>query len=143
MRPWSRADLVQLAIGVVTGGVVVGLAWNGAATRSQLDDQTQYIVLGVAGFLVAVVAQSLWLKRGRRAVALYAATVQTTVASLVAEESPTGPSLAASSEGLVATGEMRHFHRPDCPIAVGQGWSTEPRRSHEAAGRTPCGICTP
>ena len=143
MRPWSRADLVQLAIGVVTGGVVVGLAWNGAATRSQLDDQTQYIVLGVAGFLVAVVAQSLWLKRGRRAVALYAATVQTTVASLVTEERPTGPSVPASREGLVATGEMRHFHRPDCPIAAGHGWTSEPRRSHEAAGRTPCGICQP
>jgi peptidoglycan/LPS O-acetylase OafA/YrhL len=141
VTPWPRADLVRLAIGVVTGGVVVALAWNGAATRSQLDDQTQYIVLGVAGFLVAVVAQSLWLKRGRRAVALYAAAVQTTVASFVAEEPPTGPSVVASSEGLVAAGDMRHFHRRDCPIAAGRGWSAESRAAHEAAGRTPCGLC--
>jgi peptidoglycan/LPS O-acetylase OafA/YrhL len=142
VTPWSRADLVRLAIGVVTGGVVVALAWNGAATRSQLDDQTQYIVLGVAGFLVAVVAQSLWLKRGRRAVAVYATAVEATVAALV-EEPPVLPSPVTSSDGLVATGGMRHFHRPDCPIAAGQGWSTEPRRSHETAGRTPCGICRP
>ncbi len=140
MTLWSRADLVRLAIGIATGGVVVAVAWNGAATRSQLDDQTGFIVLGVAGFLVAVLAQSLWLKRGRRAVGAYATTIQASVAALVERPSATpmtGP------DGLVATGDMRHFHLPDCPIAAGRGWSAEPRRYHETAGRTPCGICQP
>ena len=140
MTPWSRADLVRLAIGIATGGVVVALAWNGAATRSQLDDQTGFIVLGVAGFLVAVLTQSLWLKRGRRAVATYATTIRASVAALAEQPSVTP---MTGTEGLVATNEMRHFHRPDCPIAAGRGWSAEPRRSHETAGRTPCGICTP
>ena len=140
MTLWSRADLVRLTIGVVTGGVVVALAWNGAATRSQLDDQTGFIVLGVAGFLVAVLAQGVWLKRGRRAVATYATTIQASVAAFVEQPSVT---TMTGTDGLVATAGMLHFHRSDCPIAAGRGWSAEPRRSHEAAGRTPCGICTP
>ena len=140
MTLWSRADLVRLTIGIATGGAVVAVAWNGAATRSQLDDQTGFVILGVAGFLVAVLAQSVWLKRGRRAVGAYATTIQASVAALVEQPSVTP---MREAEGLVATGDMRHFHRPDCPIAAGRGWSAEPRRSHEATGRTPCGICTP
>ena len=140
MIPWSRGDAVRLIVGVAAGGIVVALAWNGAATRSQLDDQTGFIVLGMAGFLVAVLAQSVWLKRGRRAVAAYAAIVQTTVAALV--EQPRAAPVTGGA-GLVATAGMHYFHRPDCPIASGRGWGAEPRRSHEAAGRTPCGICRP
>ena len=140
MTPWSRGDVVRLIVGVAAGGIVVGLAWNGAATRGQLDDQTGFIVLGVAGFLVAVLAQSVWLTRGRRAVAAYAATVQTSVAALVVQ--PPAASVSGSP-GLVATDGMHHFHRPDCPIASGRGWSAHPRHIHAAAGRTPCGICRP
>lgn len=140
--PWSTGDLVRLIVGVAVPAVIIALAWNGTATRSQLDDQTGLVGLGVAGFLVAVLAQSLWLRSGRRAVATHAAAVQTSVASLV-NEPPVPPSVVTTGDGLVATGDMRHFHRPDCPIAAGRGWSAEPRRNHEAAGRTPCGICTP
>ena len=140
MTLWSRADLIRLTVGIATGGVVVAVAWNGAATRSQLDDQTGFIVLGVAGFLVAVLAQSVWLKRGRRAVATYATTIQAAVAAFVEQPSVTP---MTATDGLVATAGMLHFHRPDCPIAAGRGWSAEPRRHHETAGRTPCGICRP
>lgn len=138
--PWSTGDLVRLIVGVAVPGVIIALAWNGAATRSQLDDQTGFVGLGVAGFLVAVLAQSLWLRSGRRAVAAYAVAVQTSVASLVGEP-PVPPSAVTTGDGLVATGGMQHFHRPDCPIAAGHGWSAESRRAHETAGRTPCGLC--
>ena len=140
--PWSTGDLVLLAAVVAAGGVLCGLAWNGVATRSRLEDQTGWIVLGVAGFLLAAAAQRLWLRRARRAVASYAAAVQGPVAVLI-EEPPAPPTLVRGRDDLVATGGLRHFHRPDCPIAAGQGWSAEPRRAHEAAGRTPCGICLP
>jgi hypothetical protein len=142
--PWSAGDNVRLLVGVAIPGVIIALAWNGVATRSRLDDQTGFVGLGVAAFLVAVLAQSLWLRSGRRAVAAYAVAVRTSVASLVDEPSVApSVSVVTTGDGLVATGRMQHFHRPDCPIAAGQGWSSEPRRSHEAAGRTPCGICSP
>jgi hypothetical protein len=141
VTPWSRGDVVRLVAGVVAGGIVVVLAWNSAATESALDDQKGFIAMGVAGFLVAVVAQSLWLRQGRKAVAAYAATVQTSVASLT--DRPTAEPVVQASGGLVATTGMKHFHRSDCPIAAGRAWSSEPRRNHEAAGRTPCGICQP
>jgi hypothetical protein len=140
VTPWSRGEVVRLTVGVAAGAIAVVLAWNGAATESQLDDQKGFIAIGVAGFLVAVLAQSLWLRQGRKAVVAYAATVQTSVGGLL-EQPPATP--VSGGDGLVAAAEMHHFHRPDCPIAAGRGWSAEPRRNHEAAGRTPCGICTP
>jgi drug/metabolite transporter (DMT)-like permease len=140
VTPWSRGDVVRLTVGVAAGGIVVVLAWNGVATESRLEDQKGLIAIGVAGFLVAVLAQSLWLRQGRRAVAAYAATVRTSLAAVV-EQPPAVE--ATGGDGLVATAGMHHFHRAECPIALGRGWRTEPRRIHESAGRTPCGICTP
>lgn len=141
-EPWSRGDRVRLAVLVALGGAVCGLAWNGAATRSRLEDQTAWIALGVAGFLVAAIAQVVWLRQGRRAVAAYGAQVQASVASLIQDRIAV-PAQPGWAGGLVAAEGMRHFHRPDCPIAAGRPWPPEPRRIHEAAGRTPCGICAP
>jgi hypothetical protein len=141
--PWSRGDLVRLAALVALGGVVCALAWNGASTRSRLADQTAWIGLGVSGFLVAAVAQFVWLVQGRRAVAAHGVEIQASVASLIPDRGAVPFRSAPTAAGFVATGGMRHFHRPDCSIAAGRGWSAEPRGVHEAAGRTPCGICTP
>ena len=38
---------------------------------------------------------------------------------------------------------MQHFHRSECPIAAGRSWTPLSRPTHEAAGRTACGICQP
>ena len=140
--PWTTSDLVRLIIPVAVGAVVVALAWNGVSTRAQLDDQKGWITIGVAGFAMAAAGQMVWIQRGRRAVTVHAARIQDDVAALVAQRSrPVPPTVRA--DGLVAAAGMRHFHRPDCPIAAGGGWRPEPRGAHEAAGRTPCGICTP
>ena len=141
-EPWSRGDFVRLAGLVVLGAVVCALAWNGTSTRLRLEDQTAWIGLGVSGFLVAAVAQVVWLVQGRRAVAAHGARTRASVAALIEGRIAT-PSLPGSAGGLVATEGMQHFHRPECPIAAGRPWTGEPRRTHEAAGRTPCGICTP
>lgn len=141
-EPWSRRDFVRLAVLVALGAVVCALAWNGTSTRSRLEDQTAWIALGVAGLLVAAAAQFVWVVRGRRAVAGYGAQVQASVASLV-QDRIAAPSSSGSGAGFVAAEGMAHFHRSECPIAAGRPWLPEPRRAHEAAGRTPCGICAP
>ena len=138
--PWTTTDLVRLIIPVVAGAVVVALAWNGVSTRARLDDQTGWITVGVAGFALAAAGQMVWIQRGRRAVAIHAARIQDDVAALISHQSRPQP-VTGRAEGLVAAAGMRHFHRSDCPIAVGRGWRPEPRGAHEAAGRTPCGIC--
>jgi hypothetical protein len=141
-EPWSRGHLVRLAVIVGLGGLVCGLAWNATATRSRLDDQTGFVALGVAGLLVAAAAQVIWLRSGRRAVAAHSLRTQASVAALLRDAIavPAPPGVSAS---LVAAEGMRHFHRPECPIATGRPWPPESRRTHEAAGRTPCGICRP
>ena len=141
-EPWSRGHFVRLAVIVAVGGLACALAWNGTATRSRLEDQTGWVAIGVTGLLVAAVAQLVWLRQGRRAVAAYGAAVQASVASLV-HDRVAAPAQAGSAGGLVAAEGMAHFHRPECPIAAGRPWPPEPRRVHEAAGRTPCGICQP
>ena len=141
-EPWSRGHFVRLAVLVVLGGVVCALAWNGTATRSRLEDQTAWVALGVAGLLMAAVAQVTWLRSGRRAVAVHSAQTQASVAALIRDRIA-APSTPRSASGFVAAEGMAHFHRRECPIAAGQPWPPEPRRVHEAAGRTPCGICAP
>lgn len=140
--PWDAADFVLLGAPVAVGGIACLLAWVGASGHARLEDQTGWVGLGVAGFGLAVVGQSRWLGRGRRAVAAHAARVLGDVPALVP---PVSPSAAPSSsvENLVATTGMAHFHRTGCPIAAGRGWVPLSRGAHEAAGRTPCGICRP
>jgi hypothetical protein len=140
--PWSANDLTVLIVIVAAGGILCAIGWNGASTRSRLDDQTGWITLGVAGFAVAVAGQTIWLRRGRRAVAAHAARVRGNVSCVVQDRSRHA-TLTARPDEVVATERMRHFHRPNCPIARGRGWAPVPRRTHEAAGRTPCGICAP
>jgi hypothetical protein len=141
-EPWSRGDFVRLVGLVVLGGLACALAWNGTSTRIRLADQTAWIGLGVAGFFVAAVAQFVWVVQGRRAVAAHGARTQASVAALVRDriDAPMPP---VSPTELVAAAGMLHFHRSACPIAAGRGWSADPRGVHEAAGRTPCGICKP
>jgi len=141
-EPWSRGHVVSLAVIVALGGVACALAWNGTSTRSQLDDQTPWIAVGVGGFLVAAAAQVVFLRQGRRAVLAHGVEVQASVASLV-QVRTAAPSQPGSATGLVAAEGIAHFHRSECPIAVGRPWQPEPRHVHESAGRTPCGICVP
>ena len=142
--PWNTGDLVAVAAPVAVGGVVVIAAWTGASAKYKLDDQKGWIVLGVVGLLLAVVAQGLWVRRMRKTVARHAAEVLAGTAALTA-----GPAVALASvptaatvgDGLVAAEGLTHFHRSSCPIARQRNWTPVPRATHEAAGRTPCGIC--
>lgn len=140
--PWRTNDLVLLIAFVGVGAVLCALAWNGTATRSRLEDQTGWITVGVAGFALSLAGQTWWLRRGRRAVALQAVRVRGDMATVVQDRSETAPR-TSRSEALVAADTMPHFHRPECPIAAGRGWHPVSRLAHEAAGRTPCGICSP
>lgn len=138
--PWATPDLVRLIAFVAAGAVGCAVAWTGASAHAELRDQTGWIALGVAAFGLAVVGQSLWLRSGRRAVAAHAARVLGQAAALGPAGSGPAPVMAATVQVVSADG-LRRFHRADCPIAAGRGWSPLPRRTHEAAGRTPCGIC--
>jgi len=149
-RPWATGDLVRLVAFVATGAIGCAVAWTGASAQAELRDQTGWIALGVAAFGLAVVGQSLWLRQGRRAVAAHAARVLGGSGALVpagagpGAVSVTGAASApGSAEQVVSADGLRRFHRPDCPIAAGRGWSPLPRRTQEAAGRTACGICRP
>lgn len=138
--PWSTNDLVRLIAVVAAGGVLCVVAWAGAAERVQLDDQTGWVSLAVAGLVVAVAGQAGWLLHGRRAVGRYRNQLLWHGSWVV--QHPT-PSAITSSGELVAGEGMRRYHRPDCPIARGRGWASGRRSAHESADRTPCGICRP
>jgi len=139
--PWVARDLVRLIGFVVVGAVGCAVAWTGASAHAELSDQKGWIALGVTALAVAVAGQWLWLRQGRRAVAAHATRVLGEAAALAPAGSPAAPVMASEADQLVAADGLNRFHRPDCPIAAGRGWSPLPRRAHEAAGRTACGIC--
>ena len=141
--PWRNGELVSLIAGVAVGAAVFTVAWIGASGHAELDDQKGWLVVGVFGFFLALAAQGLWIVRGRRAVATHAARVMGDVASLTTTPAGAVARPVQALEQLVAADGMRRYHRADCPIARGRGWSPLPRPAHESAGRTPCGICQP
>ncbi len=143
MAPPGRRATAALTSGVLAlAGLVVG--WVGVSGTVRLSTQTGWLALGIGSLILAGFAMVGWLITGMvRIAALRREVVATlTARSAVAQASAT---LAADTTAVygVAPG-MRRYHRPDCRLLVDKRVTFDSVRGvHAAAGRTPCGICTP
>jgi hypothetical protein len=141
--PWRRREVVVAAlIGVLAlTGMVVGCV--GVSGTVRLSTQTDWLALSIGSLILAGFAMVGWLITGTmRITALRREVVATlTARSAVAQASATLASDTSAVYG-VAPG-MRHYHRPDCRLLVDKRVTFDSSAAHAAAGRTPCGICTP
>ena len=138
--PWRAEDAVRLVAVIALGMALCGLASVVASGRAAVGQQLPLVCLAVAGLVVIFYGQTAWLLRGRRAVGERARHLL--------GEGPTGragPGMAvrSSNDLLVAGQDLTRFHRAGCPLARGQGWAPAPRATHEASGKTACGVCRP
>jgi hypothetical protein len=141
--PWRRREAVVAALLGVPAltGMVVG--WVGVSGTVRLSTQTRWLALGIGSLILAGFAMVGWLITGMvRITALRREVVATlTARSAVTQESAT---LAADRPAVygVAPG-MRRYHRPECRLLIDKRVTFDLSAAHAAAGRTPCGICTP
>lgn len=134
--PWSRLDALRSALLIAVGAVLWLLGWHWVSGRPAMHDQIVPLNLAIVGLVLAGAGQAAWFLTGRRAVRrLRDALLGTSV-------KPALHSLAHAHRDLVAGGE-RFFHRLDCALLTGRHWSPQTRESQMAAGRVPCGVCTP
>jgi hypothetical protein len=137
--PWSPGEGLQWGAILIVGHIVCLVAWWLVSREAGFQHQARWAALSMAGFVVVAYADVSWLLRARWAVLQRRR-------SLLPDEEPTTVTafVAPTQEGIVVLGEgLDHFHRPDCPLAVGKNWPTYDRDRALAAGKRPCGMCEP
>jgi hypothetical protein len=132
---WSRRDATIAGVVLAVGAVLVLAGWYFAAGRADAGDQLVFVSLALAGALVGLAGVTGWVVRGRRALSARR--------SLLLGEPPPPNAAGLGSADLVAAPTGKWFHRADCLLALGRGWTTSPREAHEAAGRLACPGCRP
>jgi hypothetical protein len=136
--------LISCAVLALLGGVVLVTSWYVVSGEARWQDQRTGLNTAVLGVLPAYGAGALLLVAGRRAVGLRrAALLGDRPAALAPLASPVASAPASDGLFLVGAEGLRRFHRPDCTMANGRGWTAASRPEHQRDGRTPCGVCLP
>jgi hypothetical protein len=136
---------------IAAGFVVIGVAWNGAASIDFAQGQIPYLLSGgAAGLGLIAVGMALILFEGARRSRVHLDRRLDTIAGLLEEtmrargESTNGhASQSQSQNGYVVAGKSS-FHLPTCRLVIGKEDQVL-MTSEEALerGLTPCRLCSP
>lgn len=138
--PWRVEDLLRWY--AATGLALVGLAvaWWGVSGTVSGTRAITWIDVAVLAVVAGGLGNARWLLQGRRALAARRRAELPTAEQLRALRRPAP---ACDDDVRVAVpGTLRH-HRPTCAAVAGKPVETLPPAEHEAAGRSPCGLCAP
>lgn len=132
---------------MTAGVVMIGLAWNGAASRNFVEGQFPYLISGgVMGLaLVIIGATLLFLATIRAERELMTDRFDEMIRLLGRNLNRLSISSngAAAVNGQVVAGETA-FHRAECKVLQGkEGLSTVTVEQAEAEGLAPCRVCRP
>ena len=138
--PWTGNDLALWAAGLAVAAIVWAWAWWQAAGTAMLSHQMPWVSVGVGALLLATMTHATWLLRARRRIGLRRLALLDDDGG-VSDDRPAdaGPPVGP----LVAAAGLRRYHRHDCPLAQGVGFTAAGRAAHESAGHMPCGVCRP
>ena len=139
-RLWSASQVVGLAL------VLVG--WVQASGDLRPRGQIGPLNLGIVGATVAVAASLRLLARGRRTVTARQVAVLAPLLPSPRRDARSEIDLRSASapqapDALVASSIMTRYHRTGCLLVAAKPVAPAPLAEHQAAGRQPCGVCTP
>jgi len=144
---------VWLSLGFISLGLImVGVAWNGAASVDTPEQQIPYILSGGLGglALVGIGASLLLFIAGKRMVTRLEVKYDQMIEALAghaagapAEPAASNGKAPAVEDGMVVVGRSS-FHMADCRLVLGKG-DMEALPPDEAQGRglAPCRVCEP
>lgn len=144
---------VWLALGFLSVGfIMIGVAWNGAASVDAPESQIPYLLSGGLGGigLIGLGSALLLFIAGRRMLnrleSKYDAVIDVireTAGLRTNGEVTTNGARKEPSDGSVVIGRSS-FHRPDCRLVIGKEdmEAVEPEEA-EARGLQPCRVCEP
>ena len=126
------------------GMVLMAVAWFQTTGRVQVDRQTDWAGVGLAGATLVCLVAAGWLLGGRSAIRVRLAAVDLPRSALMFPAATTargGTAADADDSRLVATANMGLYHRPFCPLARGKAVEVRSLAEHRAADRDACGVC--
>jgi hypothetical protein len=140
---WSQEDWVRWAVVVAAGLVMCVTGWYLAAGELSYNRQLGPTNLAVAGLIVAAAGHVWCFMRGRRRVGERRRQLIGEPIEMLGTTTSVASVQRSAMPVTVAGDGMRHYHRPECPLATGRDWPAGSPAQHEAAGWTPCGVCRP
>jgi hypothetical protein len=146
-RTWARLG-GQIGLGCIAVGLlVIGLAWNGAASVDFVSGQIPYLLSGGALGLGLVVLGAAMLiiqnsRRDRSLIEVQLKELNSAIARLANAVGGGGPGGHNGGGPQVVLGRSS-YHRPDCRLAQGKDLPAATIEAAEADGLSPCRICTP
>jgi hypothetical protein len=147
-QTWARLG-GQLGLGFVAVGLlVIGLAWNGAASIDFVSGQVPYLLSGGALGLGLIVlgAAMIVVQNSRRDRALVEEQLRELNTALGRLANAIGGGGAGGHNGgrgpQVVLGRSS-YHRPECRLARGKDLPTSSIEAAEAEGLSACRICQP
>jgi hypothetical protein len=146
-RTWARLG-GQIGLGCIAVGLlIIGLAWNGAASVDFVSGQIPYLLSGGALGLGLIVLGSALIvvqnsRRDRSLVEAQLKELNTAITRLANAVGGGGPGGHNGGGPKVVLGRSS-YHRPDCRLARDKDLPTATIEAAEADGLNPCRICTP
>jgi hypothetical protein len=140
-EPWDRRHLIGFTVSTALGAGLLGASYLGVSAEVHLKDQVPFLDLGIAGLLVGTIGGVRWLAAVLKSVRVRKAAALALVRSRFVPAGTVG--LVGPTEGLVAAARMTRYHLAGCPLVAGKDVSAATLGEHSAAGRRPCGVCTP
>jgi len=147
-RTWARLG-GQLGLGCIAVGLlVIGLAWNGAASVDFVSGQVPYLLSGgaigigliVLGSAMVIVQNS---RHDRSLIEAQLKELNTAIARLANAVGGGGPGGHNGGGGPQVVMGRSSYHRPDCRLAQGKDLPVSTIEAAEAEGLSACRICTP
>jgi hypothetical protein len=140
--PWPPQLVALTGVLVAVGVVLFVVGASRVNNEVVYDNQVPGLNLAVLGAVLASAAVASLLLSGRRAVSGRRVAVLGALPQ-IARRLPEDATAHVAAEVLVASDDLRHFHRGSCALAADRDWTARSRREHQQAGRTPCGVCRP
>lgn len=137
--PWQLQDYVRLTQAQFIGAVAMLVGWFALAETTVLSRQALYLVVTIAGLLVASAGWAFWLLAGLRAIRTRRGHVHQAVSLIVDEAAAMAPPPEASDEALVAGANMTKYHLPGCLLVEGKAVEA----ADATHNRSACPVCLP
>ncbi|MFN2615241.1 MAG: hypothetical protein ABR552_10560 [Actinomycetota bacterium] len=153
LKNYGRPTIIGLGF-IVVGGILLGLGWNGAASKDYTQGQIPYLISGGLGglALIGIGGALLLFESGRRARAHLEAKVDALIEAVregrssangSASPSEAVPSSASANGSLVVVGRSS-FHREDCRLVEGKDELDYASLAEaQSRGLQPCRVCDP
>ena len=159
--PWSSREFAAIVAGNALAILLATVGWWYTSDEPRAEEQIGWLNLSLAGVVVAIGVNTVFLARGRQTIRVATTVVLAEAPSPGSVMSPTlsanghgrsEPFMPASSgsanghlrqDRLVSVAGTQRYHSPTCALVTGKAVEQNTAEAFFATGRHPCEVCAP